>query len=98
MAIAGGVGFDVDLDPLVELRGGSGETCLFGEGPGGVVLAAGAEQAGRIVSAAESDGVEVVEIGSVTGDRLSIAAAEWDVSVALADAERAWRSLHDAFD
>ena len=39
MAIAGGIGIDVDLDPLVELRGGSGETCLFGEGPGGIVLA-----------------------------------------------------------
>jgi phosphoribosylformylglycinamidine synthase len=98
MAIAGGIGFDVDLDPLVELRGGSGETCLFGEGPGGIVLAAGAEEAGQIVSGAESAGVEAVEIGTATGDRLSIAAAERDVSVALADAERAWRSLHDAFD
>ena len=40
MAIAGRLGIEVDLDPLVELRGGSGETCLFGEGPGGIVLAA----------------------------------------------------------
>src|SRR5262249_24432786 len=34
MAIAGGVGIVVDLDPLVEARGCSGETALFGEGPG----------------------------------------------------------------
>jgi phosphoribosylformylglycinamidine synthase len=95
MAIAGGVGFDVDLDPLVELRGGSGETCLFGEGPGGVLLATAAEEASRILSAAEGAGVEVLEIGGVTGDRISIAAAERDVSVDLADAERAWRSLGD---
>ena len=33
-AIAGGIGCRVDLDPLVEERGGSGETALFGEGPG----------------------------------------------------------------
>jgi len=98
MAIAGDAGMEIDLDPLVELRGGSGETCLFGEGPGGIVLAAGAEEASQIVSSAEIAGVEVIEIGIVTGDRLSIAAAERDVSVALADAEAAWRSLHDAFD
>ena len=45
MAIAAEAGMDVDLDPLVELRGGSGETNLFGEGPGGIVLAATGERA-----------------------------------------------------
>ena len=39
MAIAGGVGLEVDLDELVEARGCSGETALFGEGPGGFLLA-----------------------------------------------------------
>ena len=91
MAIAGGVGLDVDLDPLVELRGGSGETCLFGEGPGGVVIAAA--DPGALLERAGAAGVEAVEIGAVSGDRIEIAAAERDVSVALADAERAWRSL-----
>ena len=38
-AIAGRVGLEADLDPLVELRGCSGESGLFGEGPGGFVLA-----------------------------------------------------------
>src|SRR3954465_13739224 len=93
MAIAAGVGFDADLDPLVELRGGWGETCLFGEGPGGIVLAAGAEEAKLIFSGAEAAGVEAIEIGTATGDRLSMAAAERDVSVGLANAERAWLSL-----
>jgi hypothetical protein len=37
--------------------------------------------------------VEIVEIGEAGGDRISIAAAERDVSVALTDAERVWRSL-----
>jgi phosphoribosylformylglycinamidine synthase subunit PurL len=91
MAIAAGAGMDVDLDALVELRGGSGETCLFGEGPGGIVLAA--VDAGRLIERAGAAGVDAVEIGSVSGDRIEIAAAERDVSVALADAEHAWRSL-----
>ncbi len=45
VAIAGEVGLEVDLDALIELRGCSGETCLFGEGPGGFVLAAPRERA-----------------------------------------------------
>ncbi len=93
MAIAGGVGLEVDLDALVELRGGSGETCLFGEGPGGIVLAAADRDAKALVDRARGAGVEAVELGSVGGERIEIAAAERDVSVALADAERAWRSL-----
>jgi phosphoribosylformylglycinamidine synthase subunit PurL len=93
MAIAAGTGMDVDLDPLVELRGGSGETCLFGEGPGGILLAANETNAKDLLMRAEEAGVEAIEIGGVTGDRISIAAAERDVSVALADAQHAWRSL-----
>jgi phosphoribosylformylglycinamidine synthase len=93
MAIAVGSGIEVDLDPLVELRGGSGETCLFGEGPGGIVLAVTAEGAAKLMERARVAGVEAVEIGTVSGEGISIAAAERDVSVALADAERAWRSL-----
>jgi phosphoribosylformylglycinamidine synthase len=93
MAIAAGAGIAVDLDPLVELRGGSGETCLFGEGPGGIVLGVAEEETTELMERAEKAGVEAVEIGAVSGDRISIAAAERDVSVALADAERAWLSL-----
>jgi phosphoribosylformylglycinamidine synthase len=49
-AIAGRVGIRADLDPLVELRGGSGESALFGEGPGGFVVT-GPEAALRELSA-----------------------------------------------
>jgi phosphoribosylformylglycinamidine synthase subunit PurL len=93
MAIAAGLGMDVDLDPLVELRGGSGETNLFGEGPGGIVLAV--SDAEGLLKRAEEAGVAAVNLGTVKGDRIEIAAAERDVSVALADAERAWRSLEE---
>jgi phosphoribosylformylglycinamidine synthase len=93
MAIASGSGIEADLDPLVELRGGSGESSLFGEGPGGIVLGIAADRVPELMRAAEEAGVEALEIGSVGGDRLAFSAAEQDVSVALADAERAWRSL-----
>jgi phosphoribosylformylglycinamidine synthase subunit PurL len=93
MAIAAGTGMEVDLDPLVELRGGSGETCLFGEGPGGILLAVSADQVKSLLERAEAAGVEAVEIGGVTGERISISAAERDISVAVTDAERAWLSL-----
>jgi phosphoribosylformylglycinamidine synthase II len=93
MAIATGSGLEADLDPLVELRGGSGETCLFGEGPGGIVLAVADQDLNSVMERAEGAGVEAIAIGHAGGERISIAAAERDVSVALADAEHAWRSL-----
>ena len=95
MAIAAGSGIEADLDPLVELRGGSGESCLFGEGPGGIILGISAEDVDDLLQAAEQAGVEALEIGGVGGDRLTFSAAERDVSVTLADGERAWRSLPD---
>ena len=95
MAIAAGSGIEADLDPLVELRGGSGESCLFGEGPGGVVLGVYNDRVDVLLQAAEKAGIGAFEIGSVGGDRLSLSAAERDVSVTLGDAERAWRSLPD---
>ncbi|MGH2987107.1 MAG: AIR synthase-related protein, partial [Solirubrobacterales bacterium] len=89
MAIAGGVGLDADLDALVELRGCSGETALFGEGPGGFVLA-GARDALETLA---RSGVDLLIVGRAGGERLAISAAEAELDVALADAERAWRSL-----
>jgi hypothetical protein len=95
MGIAAGWGIEADLDPLVELRGGSGESCLFGEGPGGIILGVSADRVDDLLQAAERAGVEALEIGGVGGDRFTFSAAERDVAVVLADAERAWRSLPD---
>jgi phosphoribosylformylglycinamidine synthase subunit PurL len=95
MAVAGGAGLNIDLDELVELRGGSGETCLFGEGPGGIVLTVASDDLAGLLEASGDAGVEALEIGRVGGDRIEISAAERDISVALADAERAWSSLAD---
>jgi phosphoribosylformylglycinamidine synthase len=95
-AIAGDVGIRADLDPLVELRGGSGESCLFGEGPGGFVVAAPAARLSALAVEGEERGVAVLVIGEAVGERIEIAAAETRLSVALGDARSAWRSLRPA--
>jgi phosphoribosylformylglycinamidine (FGAM) synthase-like enzyme len=95
MAIAGGLGLQVDLDELVELGGGSGESCLFGEGFGGIVLAVAPDDLAALLEAARVAGVGAIGMGRVTAERIEISAAERDVSLALVDAERAWRSLGD---
>jgi phosphoribosylformylglycinamidine synthase subunit PurL len=93
MAIAGGVGARLDLDPLIELRGCSGETALFGEGPGGFLLAAAAEELDALSERAAGTEVDLLRLGQAGGEQLEIAAAERDVSVPITDAEAAWRSL-----
>jgi phosphoribosylformylglycinamidine synthase II len=94
-AIAGGVGVQADLDPLVELRGGSGETCLFGEGPGGFVLAGPPEAIETVAQRAADAGVDFLRLGEAGGDRLELGAAEAEISLPLEDVERAWRSLEE---
>ncbi len=88
-AIAGGVGCRVDLDPLVEARGGSGESALFGEGSGGFVLS-GERSA---LEAIGDDGVEVLMIGEPGGEEIAIDAAELSLVLPLSKARRAWESL-----
>jgi phosphoribosylformylglycinamidine synthase len=96
-AIAGGVGARVDLDPLVEARGCSGETALFGEGAGGFVVAAPREQLDALAAEASAAGVELTIVGEAHGDRLDLSAAEADVNLPLADAAQAWRWLGEWF-
>ena len=97
-AIAGGVGASIDLDPLVELRGCSGETALFGEGVGGFLVAGTATRLDALERLGAAAGVDVLPIGTAGGDRLIIAAAEAEASVALADAERSWHSLGERME
>ena len=93
MAIAGGVGARCDLDPLVEARGSSGETAVFGEGPGGFLLAGPAEALERLAAGAEGAGVDFWVVGEAEGSEIRLSAAELELSVPIAAAERAWRSL-----
>ncbi len=92
-AISGGVGVEVDLDELVELRGASGEACMFGEGPGGFVVAGTPEDLGALAAAGRARGVDVLPIGSATGQRIAISAAESAASLSLDAARTAWNSL-----
>ena len=93
MAIAADAGIEADLDPLVELRGCSGETALFGEGPGGIVLAVDPGDAEGLIGDARRARVDALALGSASGDRLEISAAEREASVPVAAAARAWHSL-----
>ncbi len=86
-AIGGGVGCRIDVQPLRE-RGCSPEEALFGEGAGGFVVSGDA-------TVLESLGATA--IGVVGGEEVEIAAGDRSVSVALSDAERAWRSLEQRF-
>jgi phosphoribosylformylglycinamidine synthase subunit PurL len=88
-AIGAGTGCRIDLDPLVEERGVSGESALFGEGPGGFVISGERER----LEALASNELPVLVIGEVVGEAIAIEAAEQSLSITLADAERAWRSL-----
>jgi hypothetical protein len=93
MAIAGGIGLTADLDPLVEERGCSGETALFGEGPGGFVVAAPGHVLEGLRASADSAGIGLLEIGQIAGVQVTLSAGEVDLSVPIGDAELAWRSL-----
>ena len=92
-AIAGGVGVRADLDLLVEARGASGETCLFGEGPGGFLVGGTRSAFETLTAEAARRGVDVIPLGEAAGTRIEISAAEAGVAVSLHEAERAWRSL-----
>jgi len=83
MAITGGRGCRVDLQPLRD-RGCSPEEALFGEGSGGFLLS------GNRAALLE---LGAVPIGEVGGTKIEIAAGDRSLIVGLADAESAWRSL-----
>ena len=82
-AIAGGIGCEANVEHLRE-RGAQPEEALFGEGLGGFLVSgerAVLEQLGAVL------------IGSVGGENVAIGAGDRSLSVSLAEAERAWRSL-----
>ena len=92
-AIAGSLGIRADLDPLVELRGGSGESALFGEGPGGFVVAGAEGAIEELAAEGERRGVTVLTLGEAAGETVDLAAAETEVALPLGAAKSAWRSL-----
>jgi len=82
-AIAGGIGCEVNVEHLRE-RGAQPEEALFGEGPGGFLVSgdrAALEELGATL------------LGEIGGEQVSIGAGDRSLSLSLAEAERAWRSL-----
>ncbi|MET0558754.1 MAG: phosphoribosylformylglycinamidine synthase subunit PurL [Solirubrobacterales bacterium] len=84
-AIGAGLGCRVDLQPLRE-RGCSPEEALFGEGTGGFLLSG---------KRAELEAIGAVFLGEVGGETIEIAAGDHSLSLPVAAAERAWRSLDE---
>jgi phosphoribosylformylglycinamidine synthase len=87
-AIGGGIGCRADLQPLRE-RGCSPEEALFGEGSGGFLVS------GEPSALAE---IGATLIGETGGAELEIAAGDHSLTLPLAEAERAWRSLDAHMD
>ncbi len=82
-SIAGGIGCEVDVQPLRE-RGCSPEEALFGEGSGGFLVSG---ERGAI------EALDATLLGEVGGESVKIAAGDRSLAIALGDAEHAWRSL-----
>ncbi len=69
----------------------SGETALFGEGPGGFLVSGERSK----LEGLASEELELFVIGEVGGETLEIEAAEQSMSIQLDDAEMAWGSLSE---
>jgi phosphoribosylformylglycinamidine synthase II len=87
-AIAGNIGCETNIEHLRE-RGAQPEQALFGEGPGGFLVSG---------DRATLEDLGAVLIGAVGGAEISIGAGDRSLSVSLAAAERAWRSLGERVD
>ncbi len=87
-AISSGLGCRVDVQPLRD-RGCSPEEALFGEGSGGFLLSG---------ERAELEELGATLLGEVGGTEIEIAAGDRSLSVELAEAGSAWRSLNALMD
>jgi phosphoribosylformylglycinamidine synthase subunit PurL len=87
-AIAGGLGCQVDLQPLRE-RGCSPEEALFGEGSGGFLLSG---ERGAL------DALGATLIGEVGGTTIELAAGDRSFTVGVGTTEGAWLSLGSQAD
>jgi phosphoribosylformylglycinamidine synthase len=93
-AIAGGVGLEVDLAPLIEGSvAGSEEAWLFGEGPGGFVLGGEIGEIERLVEAGTA-----VLIGVASGESIRIAAGGTTIEATVSAAAGAWGSLGELME
>ena len=91
-AIDGGTGLQVDIGKLIG-AGDDAEAWLFGEGPGGFVVAGEPTAIEGLIAAGTA-----TLIGVASGETIEIAAGPLSVSVPVADAAAAWRSLGELME
>lgn len=89
LAIRSGVGASADLEPVIVQHQCSGEDALFGEGPGGFIIAGDRQAIERL----GGRGVQIELIGTAGGDLIELSAADRSVRVLLGEATAAHDSL-----
>lgn len=88
-AIASGIGCEADLEPVIVRHECSAEDALFGEAPGGFIVAGEKSQ----IELLAGQGVEVDLLGEVGGEMLNVTAGEMRIEVLALEATAAFESL-----
>jgi phosphoribosylformylglycinamidine synthase len=83
-AIAGGVGVQLDLEPLARRAGVDGRTALFGEGPGGILVSG--PRAALLELSAAAARVGFLALGQVGGTDIDLAAPAARLGISVEDA------------
>lgn len=89
LALGAGVGCRADLQPVIALHDCSGEDALFGEGPGGFIVAGDEARIEHL----GGHGVQVEILGEVGGDLIEIHVPDQRAKVLLAEAKASFESL-----
>ncbi len=89
LALGAGIGCNANLQPVIALHDCSGEDALFGEGPGGFIVAGDEARIEHL----GGHGVQVEILGEVGGDLIEIHVPDQRVKVLLAEAKASFESL-----
>ncbi len=89
MASGSGIGCDLNLEPVLVQRECSPEDALFGEGPGGFILAGDRQSIERL----GGEGVQIDLLGRVSGNEIWVNAGDQKVDILVAEARAAFDSL-----
>lgn len=94
LAIDSGIGCETRLDPVIARRGCGAEDALFGEGPGGFILAGEKQELEKL----GGQGVDFELIGEVTSNEVIVTAAESRAEFLVEEAAAAFDSLEDRIE
>lgn len=94
LSISSGIGFEGELSALIARRDCSEDDALFGEGPGGFIIAGEPAELEKL----GGQGVDFELIGEVGGNELVITAGNSRVEVLVEEAAAAFDSLEDRIE